>query len=168
MMVVVVVVVVVVGVKPMQCTSGKGGARELKISEARVPGVVGGKGFFRSVADRPRTCRARGGETSNNPLAAAVLLPPSQISTPVRRRVSSRSKGSGSFLFFGQVQAGHGRISRGRGVTEMGGREEREVVCMSVCVYMCDGQRDEQGASGGWRRRNQGVVCRVRICFPSG
>lgn len=61
MMVVVVVVVVMVGVKPMQCTLGKGGARELKISEARVPGVVGGKGFFRSVADRPRTCRARGG-----------------------------------------------------------------------------------------------------------
>lgn len=101
MMAVVVVVVVVVGVKPMQCTSGKGGARELKISEARVPGVVGGKGFFRSVADRPRTCRARGGETSNHPLAAAVLLPPSQISTPVRRRVSSRSTGPGSFLFFG-------------------------------------------------------------------
>lgn len=60
-LVAVMVVVVVAGVKPMQCTSGKGGARELKISEARVPGVVGGKGSF-GVSPTVREHAARGGE----------------------------------------------------------------------------------------------------------
>ncbi|KAK1722297.1 uncharacterized protein BDZ83DRAFT_429117 [Colletotrichum acutatum] len=91
---------VVVGVKPMQCTSGKGGARELKISEARVPGVVGGRVLSECRRPSENTPRAGGGKHQTITLAAAVLLLPSQISTPVGRRVPSRSTGPGSFLFF--------------------------------------------------------------------